>query len=195
MSGDPGLPIRYDATMRDAILPLFRTAKKAAWRGLPPGRGRLRSRRAAFPRQPRVPQEARAGGPDRLSGQQRQDIVETLEFLFGTPDEPRVPRLADMDVGQVCSSTRCARQPGPSAAIRTAANSACIVSTALTAMACRATVPARPPCSSNLIRATSAAGCSSTSRRRDRWPRPPTRIWSARSATAVPAARCRRLTC
>jgi len=36
-----------------------------------------------------------------LSDQQRQDITDTLEFLFGTPDEPRVPDLEGIDAGRL----------------------------------------------------------------------------------------------
>lgn len=36
-----------------------------------------------------------------LSEQQRQDIVSVLEFLFGTPDAPRVPDLPAVDVRHV----------------------------------------------------------------------------------------------
>ena len=36
-----------------------------------------------------------------LSDQQRQDVVETVEYLFGTPNEPRIPRLDGVDLERV----------------------------------------------------------------------------------------------
>jgi len=48
-----------------------------------------------------------------LSDEQRQDIVDVLELLFGTPDAPRVPDLDGLDVRQVLQLDKLQAAAGP----------------------------------------------------------------------------------
>jgi len=48
-----------------------------------------------------------------LTDRQRQDIAETLDHLFGTPDAPRVPRLDGVDVAQVLQLDKLQTAAGP----------------------------------------------------------------------------------
>jgi mono/diheme cytochrome c family protein len=113
MSGDPGLPIRDDATMRDAILPLFRTAKKAACAVFLLAVAGCGAGEPHFPVNRVYLRQQELAAQIDLSLQQRQDIVDTLEFLFGTPDEPRVPGLDGLDVGRVLQLDTLRSAAGP----------------------------------------------------------------------------------
>jgi mono/diheme cytochrome c family protein len=113
MSGDPGWPIRDDTTMRDAISPLFRTAKKTACAVFLLAVVGCGAGEPHFPVNRVYLRQQELAAQIDLSGQQRQDIVDTLEFLFGTPDEPCVPRLANMDVGPVLQLDTLRSAAGP----------------------------------------------------------------------------------
>lgn len=48
-----------------------------------------------------------------LSDQQRRDIAETVEYLFGTPDQPRIPRVDGVDVERVLPLEQLQMAAGP----------------------------------------------------------------------------------
>lgn len=49
----------------------------------------------------------------RFSREQRQNIDEVLEALFGTPDEPLLPQLSDVDVASVADARLLSLAAGP----------------------------------------------------------------------------------
>ena len=87
--------------MRDAIVPLIRAAKKAAWSAFLVAAVGCGANEPQFPVNRVYLKKQELAAQIDLTVQQRQDIVDTLEFLFGTPDDPRVPSLDGVDVGQV----------------------------------------------------------------------------------------------
>ena len=46
------------------------------------------------------------GSPTRLEPQQKQDLDEILAALFGTPNDPSIPVVKDLDISQVISQDR-----------------------------------------------------------------------------------------
>ena len=94
-------------------MPLIRATKKAAWLAFLVAFAGCGAHESQFPvNRVYLKKEELAARID-LTVQQRQDIVDTLEFLFGTPDQPQVPRLDGVDVSQVLQLDKLRSAAGP----------------------------------------------------------------------------------
>lgn len=99
--------------MRDAVSSLLHAARRAAWAALAVVIAGCGAGEPHFPVNRVYLKQQELAAQIELSPQQRQDIVDTLEFLFGTPDEPRVPNLEGLDVGQLLQVDRLHPAAGP----------------------------------------------------------------------------------
>jgi mono/diheme cytochrome c family protein len=98
---------------RDTIVPLIRATKKAAWSAFLVAVIGCGAKESQFPvNRVYLKREELAARID-LTVQQRLDIVDTLEFLFGTPDQPHLPSLEGVDVSQVLQLDKLRSAAGP----------------------------------------------------------------------------------
>jgi mono/diheme cytochrome c family protein len=99
--------------MRDAISPLIAAAKKAAWPVFLVAAVGCGASDARFPVNGVYLKKQELAAQLELSGQQRQDIADTLERLFGTPAQPQIPDLPGLDVGRVLQIDKLHTAAGP----------------------------------------------------------------------------------
>ena len=94
-------------------MPLIRATKKAAWSAFLVAVVGCGANESQFPVNRVYLKKQELAAQIDLTVQQRQDIVDTLEFLFGTPDEPHVPSLDGVDVSQVLQLDKLRSAAGP----------------------------------------------------------------------------------
>lgn len=99
--------------MTAAILPLLRATTKAACLAFLAAVVGCGANESAFPVNRVYLKKQELAAQIDLTVQQRQDIVDALEFLFGTPDKPDVLSPDGVDVGQVLQLDALRSAAGP----------------------------------------------------------------------------------
>ena len=99
--------------MRDAVSPLFRAVRSAAWAVCLVALAGCGAGEPHFPVNRVYLKQQELAAQLELSDQQRQDIGGTLEYLFGTPDEPCLPRLDGSDVDRLLQLDTLRPAAGP----------------------------------------------------------------------------------
>ena len=99
--------------MRDSTSPRLDATKKAAWSALLVVAVGCGANESAFPVNRVYLKKQELAAQIELTGQQRQDIADTLEWLFGTPGQPHVPSLPGLDVGGVLQLDKLRTAAGP----------------------------------------------------------------------------------
>jgi len=94
-------------------MPRIDAARKTAWSVLLVMAAGCGGSESQFPANRVYLKQQELAAQIELTDRQRQDIAETLEHLFGTPDEPQIPRLDDVDVAQVLQLDKLQTAAGP----------------------------------------------------------------------------------